>query len=346
MDSGSRRVDPNGRQASVIAATPRDIGFLAKAIDAAGLGIIALEKDSGRVAYLNPAGAGMLRALSDSSGADALMAFAQVLLAQASPAGAGSGEAVSSLTFGERVIGYTLYPAHDELWAFFRDVTEKERLSSLAESLQLSDALLGVFTALRHDVGNSVNAAKTSLHVLRQGLGRHDETAVRRYVDRALEALAGVETVLGTLRDYGFASRPRLRPVPIGEVVECAVLECGSALAGRGAVLDVEVQEGAVQVLADPASLEAALCALVSRAELCGRAGGNPRILVLVEPRRDTVVVRISPRGDREALPVRPSDDDNLRLLVVRRLVAQMEASLELQGCDSVVTLRRVRGPG
>ncbi len=346
MDSRERPVDPDSGHTGAITATPRDVGFLAKAIDAAGLGIIALDESSGRVVYLNPAGAGMLQSLSDTSRKDALETFTRVLVAEATSADAGPGESSSALMLGERVVGYTLYPAHGELWALFRDVTEKERLSSLAESLHLSDALLSVFTVLRHDVGNAVNAAKTSLHVLRQGLGRHDENAVRRYVNRALEALAGVETVLGTLRDYGFASRPRLRPVLIGEVVESAALECGLGLAERGTVLDVDVKEGTEQVLADPVSLEVALCALVSRAELNARAGGSPRVLVLVEPRRDTVVIRISSCGGREKVPVRSSDDEDLRLLVVRRLVAQMEGRLELKGRDSIVTLRRARGPG
>jgi len=343
MDSGNRQVDPDGGRTEPIAAKPPDVGFLAKAIDAAGLGILAFDRATGDVLYVNPRGSETLRSLSDASRIDALATVTRAVLAQAEVVERGPDDEPRSLAFGDRVLGFSLYPTPDVLWAFFRDVTEKVRLNTVAESLQLSDSLLGIFTALRHELGNSVNVVKTSLHVLRQGLGRHDEDAVRRYVDRSLEALSRVESVLGTLRDYGFAPRPRPRPVPVSEVVERAVLECGRCLVERGTALDVEMAEGETRIVADPASLEQALCDLVGRAGEKARAGKGLRVVVRVENRRDTVVIRVSPGGEDVEAPLHAEEDD-LRLLVARRLVSQMEGTLELDGGDSVVTLRRAKG--
>ncbi len=321
-----------------------DSAFFERAIEAAGFGILALDRDSGRVVHANAAGAEILRPVSGTDPAGAMTILARTALADASSRTAGAAPGARSLSLGDVVVGYSLYPTETELWVFFRDVTEKHHLSSAAEALRLSDALLGVFTSLRHDLGNSVNAAKTSLDVLRRGLGTHDEKAIRRYVGRALEALSHIETLLVALRDYGFAETRPNRPVPIGEVVESVVLDSGRGLAEAGTTLDVEIEEGEVEVLSDRASLEDALCYLVSRASLRARSQDNPGVLGRVEARRETVAIHISPRPGRDEVPEQPAEEGDLRLLVVRRLVSQMEGTFEVDGGVATVTLRRARG--
>ena len=342
---GTDRVDESGirRRAGGVERAP-DSAFLERAIEAAGFGILALDRDSGGLVYVNAAGAEMLRTVSDLLQTDATAVFARAVLAETSGRPEDAGPRGRSLSLGECVVGYSLYPTETELWVFFRDVTEKHRQSSVAEALRLSDALLGIFSTLRHDLGNSVNAAKTSLDVLRRGLGRHDEKAILRYVGRALEALSNMETLLGTLRDYGFAETRRIRPVPIGEVVESVVLDRGRSLADAGTTLDVDIEVGAVEVLADPASLEDALGDLVSRAAYRARSQKNPGVLVRVEPQRDTVAIRVSSREGRSGLSEPPVEEGDLRLLVVRRLVSQMEGTFDVDGGVATVTLRRARG--
>lgn len=339
------RLDGVGIRPGVAARerTP-DSAFLERAIEAAGFGILALDRGSGGISYVNAAGAEMLRVVSGLLQTDAMTDFARVVLAETSGMPPGAAAAARTLPLGEFVVGYSLYPTETELWVFFRDVTEKHRQSSVAEALRLSDALLGVFSSLRHDLGNSVNAAKTSLDVLRRGLGTHDEEAIRRYVGRALESLSHIETLLGTLRDYGFAETRRIRPVPVGEVVECVLLDRGRGLAEAGTTFDVDVDEPGVEVLADRASLEDALGDLVNRAASRARSRVDPGVLVRVETRRDTVAVHVSPREGRGGEPEPPAEEGDLRLLVVRRLVSQMDGTFDVESGVAKVTLRRSRG--
>ena len=226
-----------------IAEAPPDVGFLAKAVDAAGLGILAFDEVLGRSPLREPQGRGdpsiPLRCLPDRRARRGLAGGARggqpptIAGSDASPGRCRSetGSSGSPSTRRPTCSGPSSGTS-----------PRRVRLSTVAEALQLSDSLLGIFTALRHELGNSVNVAKTSLHVLRQGLGRHDEDAVRRYVDRSLEALSRVEAVLGTLRDYGFAPRAAAAAVPVSEVVERAMLECGRCLVERGTALDVEMR--------------------------------------------------------------------------------------------------------
>jgi hypothetical protein len=112
-----------------------------------------------------------------------------------------------------------------------------------------------------------------------------------------------------------------------------------------GSALDVEMPDRETRILADPVSLEVALCDLVRRTRENARSGRGVRVLVRVEPRQDTVVIRVSTGdGAGVAAPLLSAGRNDLRLLVVRRLVAQMEGTLEIEGRDCVVTLRRVRG--
>lgn len=348
MDAGPSR-DGGESGAGAVKAPLHDVpdaAFLAGAIEAAGLGVLALEPSAGSVAYVSSAASEALRALSDAAGRDVLVEIARAAIGTSGEGDLSPERTARTLAIGDRVVGYSTYPAADTLWVIFRDITEKAHASSVAEAIQLSDALLGVFTTLRHDLGNSVNAAKTSLHVLRQGIGRHDEEAVRRYVDRALESLSRVEAVLATLRDYGFASRPRLRSVPVSDVVEGAALGCGHRLHEHGTALDVELGDGSATVIADPVTLQDALCDLVSRAELCARSGPDPGVLLRVETRRDTVAIRVSARRGTEKVAAARAPEGDLRLLVVRRLISQMQGTIDEDSGDAVVTLRRDRDPG
>jgi len=315
--------------------------FLSRAIEAAGFGILALDRATGDLRYVNEAGSEILRVITDAFRNEAWETFRRTLLAQTEGKARGETLSARSLPVGTSLIGYSLYPEDAEVWIFFRDISEKEHLSSVAEALRLSDTLLGVFTSLRHDLGNSVNVARTSLEVLRRGTGRPDEETIRRYVDRALEALSRIGELLGTLRDFSSTRTPALRPVPIGEVVESVVLDRGGPLAEAGTALDVEVEPRSVEALADPASLEDALCELVDRAAARARQGAGPAVLVRAEGRKETVVIRVEPRGGAgaETFP----DEADLGLLVVRRRVSLMEGTVDTEGGAATVTLRRVR---
>ena len=57
MDSADRMDDPEGGRKVPIAAMTSDVGFLAKAIEAAGVGILALDRRTEGVVYVNAAGA-------------------------------------------------------------------------------------------------------------------------------------------------------------------------------------------------------------------------------------------------------------------------------------------------
>jgi signal transduction histidine kinase len=342
-----KQSDPTARAAaSPTAACGSDAvpgtEFLARAIEAAGLGILALGRANGDLRYVNEAGAAILRGATDSLRNETWDLVRRTFLAESEGKPKGAQLSARSLPLGASRIGYTIYPEEEEIWVFFRDVSEKEHLSSVAEALRLSDALLSVFTTLRHDLGNSVNVAKTSLEVLRRGKGRYDDEAVRRYVDRALEALGRITDLLAALRDFSSTKAPTLRPVPVAEVVESVVLDRGADLAASGTSLDVEVEARSVSAFADPSSLEDALCELVDRAARCAPGGGSRGVVVRVEARKETVVLRVEPRGT--PVPETVPDEGDLGLLVVRRRVSQMEGTVESGDGAATITLRRARG--
>lgn len=319
-----------------------DRELLARAIEAAGFGILALDRAGGGLRYLNAPGEAILRAATDSFRNEAWELFRRTVLAESDGAPKGSKLAARSLSLGTFRIGYSLYPDDEEVWAFFREVSEREHLSSVAEALRLSDVLLSVFTTLRHELGNSVNVARTSLEVLRRGAGRYDDEAVRRYVDRSLEALGRITELLAALRDFSSTRAVALRTVPVGEVVESVVLDRGAALAASGVALDVEVEARSLAAIADPSSLEDALCELVDRAARSVRRGGNGRVVIRVEARRETVVLQVEPRGEVE--PEEAPGEGDLGLLVVRRRVSQMEGTVESGEGTTAITLRRAGG--
>ncbi len=56
-----------------------------------------------------------------------------------------------------------------------RDVTEKLRLESIAESVNTMNNIGYVFSGVRHEIGNPINSAKMSLSVLQHKLDTASE---------------------------------------------------------------------------------------------------------------------------------------------------------------------------
>jgi PAS domain S-box-containing protein len=65
-----------------------------------------------------------------------------------------------------------------------RDVTEKLRLESIAESVNTMNNIGYIFSGVRHEIGNPINSAKMSLSVLQHKLDTASKESVRNYVDR------------------------------------------------------------------------------------------------------------------------------------------------------------------
>lgn len=181
------------------------------------------------------------------------------------------------LRLGSRIVGYTLYRSNQVAWAFFRDITEKARLESIAEAVELMNSIGYIFSAVRHELGNPINSVKAALSVLRSNLDTFPREVIVEYLDRLGGELGRVEDLLRSLRSFSMYEQLEPAPVSLAPFFESFVSLARADLERRGIVLQVDVGPGTT-ALADPRALRQALLNLVANAADAVQVSPEPRI--------------------------------------------------------------------
>lgn len=165
----------------------------------------------------------------------------------------------------KRIVGYTLYGSGSLAWAFFRDITEKTRLESIAEAVEMMNNIGYVFSAVRHELGNPINSVKAGLSVLRANIDTFSRSVVIEYVDRLSSELSRVEVLLRSLRNFSMYEHLDPVPVDLHQFFEDFAALAELDLNQRGVRLSLTGEPGCV-ALADPRALQQALLNLIANA--------------------------------------------------------------------------------
>jgi PAS domain S-box-containing protein len=178
-----------------------------------------------------------------------------------------------------------------------RDVTERIRLESIAESVNTMNNIGYVFSGVRHEIGNPINSAKMILSVLQHKLDGISKEAVNDYVNRTLTEIGRVEHLLKSLKNYNLFETPELENLNMDAFLKKFLDLVTEDFAKKGITITKDVQAGAEWALADPRALQQAMLNLVTNAvdALTDREG--PAIGIVVTNQDGRVLVRISDNG-------------------------------------------------
>ena len=178
-----------------------------------------------------------------------------------------------------------------------RDVTEKLRLESIAESVNTMNNIGYVFAGVRHEIGNPINSAKSILTVLLHKIQSLPPERVREYAARAVEEIGRVEHVLYSLKSFSLYESSALRPVDATVLMRELKGIIDIDLAKKGIALDVRIEPGTGFLKADPRALQQVLLNLVTNAVDALEERPEPRITIEVSHIRDRVILRVSDNG-------------------------------------------------
>lgn len=224
--------------------------------------------------------------------------------------------------------------------AVCRDVTERRRLESIAEAVNMMDSVGYIFSSLRHELGNPVNSIKTALSVLRKNLDQYPPETVESYLDRTLAEVGRVEYLLKALRSFNMHETPRVERLDMGSFLAGFHALVREDFAGKGIAVEIDLPEEVWEALADPRALHQVLLNLLTNAAdaLAGRQ--EARIVLRLErtPRRVDLTVVDNGPGIPEAQLAqlfRPFQTGKphgtgLGLVIVKKLVTQMGGTVEV----------------
>lgn len=236
------------------------------------------------------------------------------------------------------------------------DVTDVQRLQSIADAVSFSDNLGHFLSGIRHELGNPVNSIKTALTVLRANLDGFPREKVADYLDRVLGEVGRIEFLLRWLRCCSVDEVIELGPVSLPEIVRTLVPLVEPSAQRAGVTLVVEPVP-AVMMLADVRALYQVLLNLVSNAieALGGVAAPVLRIeaTLVGDDRVELCVIDNGHGMSPEALAaaMRPffttkPTGTGLGLVIAQRLLAPQGGRLRLHssvgvGTRAVVSLAR-----
>lgn len=236
------------------------------------------------------------------------------------------------------------------------DVTEVERLRSIADSVNLSDNLGHFVSGIRHELGNPVNSIKTALTVLRSNLQSFSADKVTDYLDRVLGEVGRIEYLLFSLRSISRHESLALGQVDVSECIRKVV-----ALARPNALeskvrLTFEPSASSVLIVVDVRALCQILLNLISNAIEAEPGPHEPMIGIELSVHEDSVDIAVVDNGrgmspDELALAMRPfhttkRSGTGLGLVIAQRLASNQGGRLRMsselgRGTRAVVSLPR-----
>jgi PAS domain S-box-containing protein len=221
-----------------------------------------------------------------------------------------------------------------------RDVTDKVRLESIAESVNMMSNIGYIFTGVRHEIGNPINSAKMILSVLQYKLDQASKEAVKDYVDRALVEIGRVEVLLKSLKNFNLYETPDLQSLSTTSFIEDFLKLIVEDFEKKGVRIEWKIAPGAGTVFADPRALQQVLINIVTNAADALTGTKDPAIAIGISRNAGRVLIRVTDNGCgmtekqlQDAFKpfyTSKSHGTGLGLVIVRKMLAKMQGEIEL----------------
>jgi PAS domain S-box-containing protein len=222
-----------------------------------------------------------------------------------------------------------------------RDVTEMLRLESLAEAVNVADNIGYVFTGIRHEIGNPVNAIRMTMTMLKARLDKAGDSGSGKYIQRCFEELSRVQYLLDSLKSFNLFENPSIRQVNLMDFLEKFTSLVLPDLEKKGVSLEVSVNPDASMCLADPRALQQVMLNVVTNAAEACEGGADSKVAVRVDKKSGEVHIRVEDDGvgmtaeqlDKLFRPFHTTKPEGtgLGLVIARRMLSKMDGRIEIE---------------
>ncbi|MEW5745735.1 MAG: MASE3 domain-containing protein [Nitrospirota bacterium] len=221
-----------------------------------------------------------------------------------------------------------------------RDVTEKLRLESIAEAVNVMDNIGYIFSGIRHEMGNPINSMKMALRVLKANIGSYSSETISEYLERSLGELSRIEYLLKSLKSFTMYETPELQSVELRSFMDKLLPLVRDDFSKRGVSVTLSLAPGAERCLADPRALQQVLLNIFTNA--ADACMGRPRSEIAITITADSgiILLKIADTGcgmteeqQRDLFkPFRTSKEQGtgLGLVIAKRMLAMMGGTIQV----------------
>ncbi|MCE5246860.1 MAG: HAMP domain-containing sensor histidine kinase [Candidatus Polarisedimenticolia bacterium] len=248
-----------------------------------------------------------------------------------------------TLRLGATLVGYNTYPAGDGLICIVaRDVTERARLESIAQAVNIMDHTGYIFSCIRHEIGNPLNSIKTILSVLDANLDSYPRPALADNLRRCLGEVQRIETLLRSLKNFSLYEHPAPELLELPSFMEQFLRLVQRQLEGRKIAVSTAFADDARLAFVDPRALTQVMLNVVVNAmdALAGRE--SPRIEIAATRSGEYVLLKVADNGvgitpEQRRNLFRPfytskPHGTGLGLVIVRKLLTKMNGHIDVEG--------------
>lgn len=267
----------------------------------------------------------------------------------------GSG-ASRTIDYNGRMLGFSHYPIHDRCRCLFvRDITEKLRLESIAQAVNTMDNIGFIFSGIRHEIGNPLNSIKMTLSVLHNNLTKFSSDMIEEYFDRTQQEIVRMEYMLKSLKNFSMFENVECKEVDLSLFMERFLPLLSRDLESKGISLRIDGFNNSILVTIDPRALHQALLNLLANAAdaLAGRE--QPTIVVRLRFSDHLAWIYVEDNGcgmseEEQKRLFQPFctnkvNGNGLGLVIVQKLLAKMNASINVQSTLGRGTVMRIALP-
>jgi PAS domain S-box-containing protein len=229
----------------------------------------------------------------------------------------------------------------NQVFVVSRNVTEQMRLEAIAQSVEMMNNFGYIFSGIRHEIGNPINSIKMTMSVLKSHIDRYSQAMILEYVDRVLSEIARVEYLLRSLKNFNMFESMKPRPVNVVAFMDDFLTLIRGDFGRQGIEIVSEVNPACGDVFCDPRALHQVLLNIVSNAADALREQDERWIVMRAARRKDRLEIVVKDNGcgmstTQRANLFRPfftskSDGTGLGLVIVKKLLGQMDGSIEVE---------------
>jgi len=220
-----------------------------------------------------------------------------------------------------------------------RDITEGNRLKSIAEAANLMDNIGFIFSSIRHELGNPINSIKVSLSVLESNLETYDTEAITRFIRRSLSDIGRVEYLLKTLRNFSIFERPEIKETDMRILLDKLTQLTEKDLAKHYVMLAIHHPKEPLAGMIDPRAFLQVLLNLTTNAVAALEESDNKKITIsLMQKQKNQITFIFEDNGCgmeeetvrnlfRPFFTTKP-EGTGLGLVIVKKMLSKMNCSI------------------
>lgn len=329
-------------------------GF-AQLLEQIDIGILVLDLVQHQVDYCNAAVFDVLGDFSLCRSYERLHELFVVNAEGATDVGS-AGRSSHQVSIQDRLYGYTIYRAAPRYCCIFvRDITEKNRLESIAQAINAMDNLGFIFSGIRHEIGNPLNSLKMALTALQKSSGEVSHDRLNEYLARALADVARMEYLLKSLKAFSLYESVELNEMSLIEFMEKFIALIEHDFHACGIRIKTRIPLTIGPVIIDERALHQALLNIFNNAAEALRGRENPEIDISAQMRGKLAWLTIRDNGPGinaeqkkhlfQPFNTSKPQGNGLGLVITRKLLAMMDGDIAIDSWPQRGTEVRVSLP-